>query len=136
MTAAYMELSGNENREEVDRFSFRPCLSVHLLPPLRYWLFETALSGRALTVVPVFIYRNKTACSPAEESCPRSKFLLTQINSLGLLYGKLQDADLFAQSVHLQETGHRIYLFDRSFILYALFITGLHRTWPQSSPPC
>lgn len=119
-----MEWLGSEYGEEEGRFSFRPCLSVHLFPRHYWWLLETGFSGRALTVIAVFIYRNKTARSPVEESCPHSKFLLTQINSLGLLYGKLQDAYLFAQSVHLQETGLSIYVYlcIHSFNLNSLFI--------------
>lgn len=50
-----------------------------------------------------FLFIGIRRCSSAEESCPHSKFLLTEINSLGLLYGKLQHAYLFAISVKLRE---------------------------------
>lgn len=45
------------------------------------------------------------------ESFPHSKFLLTEINSLGLLYGKLQDAYQLAKSDQVTGKGRHIYLF-------------------------
>lgn len=117
-----MEWLGSQNGEEEGRFSFRPCLSVHLFPRHYWWLLEIGFSGRALTVIPVFIYRNKTARSPVEESCPHSKFLLTQINSLGLLYGKLQDACTICPFTGNWTSHLSIYLFIHSFNLNSLFL--------------